>query len=301
MNRVAYSYSCLMAKLPESLAEKVRALASTIPDEAILNDEAGEKGRPHDSHITVKYGIHTTDIEEVQSLLASQPPLKATLGRTTVFWNDSIVLKISVQSQDLARLNKLISKNLDCTDTHPDYKPHITVAYLKKDEKYPYYFQDHFTDEFSGIEIELDTLVFSTPEGTKTMIKLSGKVASIARELRIATRLVAGTRSLIGVMQPDNSIKAVYCHSESYRNLDTLKDYYHSRGAVSHLVDGGDIEFLDENPEDLKRLGGSPKHYRSYNEFRESRTDYMFLFIRGHWFDVTDHLPGFASAWEKQD
>jgi 2'-5' RNA ligase len=55
------------------------------------------------------------------------------LTNVSIFDNDDYdVLKIEVESDALNKLNQAISDNLDCTDTHPTYNPHVTVAYLKK-------------------------------------------------------------------------------------------------------------------------------------------------------------------------
>jgi hypothetical protein len=134
------------------------------------------------------------------------------LGKTTIFWvGDSVVLKISVQSSDLAALNANVRRKLECTDTYPDYKPHITIAYLKKNDKNPYWFQKYMTNDFEGIELELNELIFSMPKGPKYKITLGderiedriSKVSkettmnTIARELvRVSKEVMAGTWSL---------------------------------------------------------------------------------------------------------
>lgn len=168
MKRRSYSYSCLMAKLTEPLAEQVKGFGLSIPEHRIFNDSRGEKGRADEPHITIKYGIHTVDPAAVMAMVDWYVPLKATLGKTTVFWNDdSIVLKVSVQSRDLTALNTKIRRELECTDTYPDYKPHVTLAYVKKDETNPYWFKKYQKNIFDGMEIELDELVFTTPGGNR--------------------------------------------------------------------------------------------------------------------------------------
>lgn len=212
MNRKAYSYSCLIAKIPESLAQKVRDFGASIPNEDIYQDNTGERGRQEEIHITIKYGIHTTDVAEVLDVVEKTKPLKVKLGKTTIFWvGDSVVLKISVQSSDLAALNANVRRKLECTDTYPDYKPHITIAYLKKNDKNPYWFQKYMTNDFEGIELELNELIFSMSKGPKYKITLGderiedriSKVSkeitmnTVARELvRVSKEVMAGTWSL---------------------------------------------------------------------------------------------------------
>jgi 2'-5' RNA ligase len=190
MKRIAYDYSCLMAEIPDDVAQEIIAFADTIPDEHIYEPDNDEKGRTKHAHITVKFGIHTTDLADVEKVVAGSPLLRAKLGRVTAFNNeDFVVLKVSVQSEDLTKLNGKIKRELECTDTFPDYKPHVTIAYLKKDEKNPYYYKDFCTDDFLDREIMIGNLTFSTPKGTKDRIMLGGEVGKVAREIRIAGNL----------------------------------------------------------------------------------------------------------------
>ena len=182
-NKVAYSYSCLMANLPKPLANKVKEYAASIPDKFIFETNDGEMGRERNPHITIKYGLHTTDLKDIMEVLDGQGPLRATVGRVTSFLTPkSIVLKISVQSQDLVVLNKKVCRQLDYTDTYPEYKPHITIAYLKKSDSSPYYFQDYFHDNLAGTEVVLENLTFAVPGHRKYPIDL-GSMDRLASEL----------------------------------------------------------------------------------------------------------------------
>lgn len=170
-----YSYSCLMARFPEPLAQMVRDYGMTIPDERIYDDEDGEMGREDKPHITVKYGLHTSDPREVMSKLEGQPSVRVTLGKTSVFVNgDYVVLKIGIQGRDLFRLNKYVSDVFECTDTFPEYHPHATIAYVVNDPKEPHWFNEYGTDMFDGVEVQFDELIFSVPSGKKYRIPLTG-------------------------------------------------------------------------------------------------------------------------------
>jgi 2'-5' RNA ligase len=174
--RTAHSFGCLLARLQEPLASKVRALALSIPDDRIFDDEDGELGREDKPHVTVKYGLHTSDTELVASKVSGFPPFPIALGRVSVFHGDGdfVVLKVSVQSRDLKVLNRHISKTLECTDTHPEYHPHVTIAYLVKDPQNPYYYRDYYTDQFDGQVAEVDVVEWSPAEGPKQNIPLEG-------------------------------------------------------------------------------------------------------------------------------
>jgi len=193
---LAHSYSCLMAVLPDDAADRLRQFGLSIPNDCIYQDESGDKGREGQFHVTIKYGIHTKDPEEVkEAIVPLLKPLGARLGKVTVFNGDEyVVLKVSVQSEDLTRMNQAVRQNLECTDTFPDYKPHITIAYLKKDPKNPYYFQDFCTDEFDGMEVVFGKLKFTTPDKKKYSMSLSSGVnkEAVARELITIVDIMEG-------------------------------------------------------------------------------------------------------------
>ena len=69
MRREAYSYSCVMARLPEPLASMIREIAEEIPDSLVHDDGSNEQGREDEPHVTVKYGLHTEDPEEVAAVV----------------------------------------------------------------------------------------------------------------------------------------------------------------------------------------------------------------------------------------
>lgn len=186
---IAYSYGCIMAELPEHLAQKVRDYALTIPDAEIYDDGSGQHGREDDPHTTLKYGLHTDNPNEVAAVLSNEPPPTIKLQRISAFHNDEyIVLKIGVSSPELHRLNKIVSDNLECTDSFPDYKPHITIAYLKKNPKDPYYYQKYFGDIFRQDKFELDEVLFSTADDDDYIIPLTGAKSLVVS--RVAERFM---------------------------------------------------------------------------------------------------------------
>jgi len=172
----AYSLGCLLARLPEPLASRIREIAGAIPDEFVHDDEDGELGREDSPHVTVKYGLHTSDPDEVMEKVSGWPAFPITLGKTSVFHGDGdfVVLKLGVQSRDLMALNRHVSKVFDVTDTHPQYRPHVTIAYMVKNPEDPYYYREFYTDEFEGQVVEIEELEFSPADGPKHIIPLGG-------------------------------------------------------------------------------------------------------------------------------
>ncbi len=186
----AYSYGCVMAVFPEALTERVVAFSARIPDADVYDDGSGEQGREDEAHITVKYGLHTDDPAAVEAVLGGEGPALAALGGMSVFHNeDCVVLKLGVESKDLERLNRVISKGLECTDGRPGYRPHATIAYLRHRKDDPYWYRELFGDEFAGEAVEFDRLRFSTPDKSKVWIQLGFAPMAMAARVAVAERV----------------------------------------------------------------------------------------------------------------
>lgn len=177
-----HEYSSTQFNLPPEHAKAITDLAATIPDEH-LNTEAG--GRETEPHITVKYGLHTDDAEKVRALLKDQPPIPVTLGTTSIFPADekavqrggadvSDVVKADVDSPALHALNQKIADALPHTDTHPEYKPHATVAYVKPGLGKQY----EGNSAVAGRTMMMHSVTFSGKDGQKVEIPLTGKPAT---------------------------------------------------------------------------------------------------------------------------
>ena len=188
--RVAGDFGCILARFPEPLAQQVRDLGLSIPDQFISSEE----GREDKPHVTIKFGLHTSDPDEVRRKLAGQPPVRATVGPMCVFHGDRnpyVVLRFQISGIDLVRLNRYISREFECTDTWPSYRPHATIAYLIKNDEDPYYYQKFYEDSLVGTEIVFDTVEFSTADRQKFDIPLGGtwKTAAALELLGIAKEM----------------------------------------------------------------------------------------------------------------
>lgn len=204
-----HDYSSTQINLPPGPASKIERIAAEIPD-ADLADE----GREKEPHITVKFGLHGNDPDAVRALLAKEPPIKVSFGKTSLFQNDEAdVVKVDVDSADLHRLNKLIADALPNTDTHPEYKPHATVAYVKPGlgKKYagnPIMQGDSFT---------IKEIVFSGQDGTKTVIPLGGKRIGIPQIPAMAGFTPMGAKPIgepVAVVEAPGSVPKIGAKGE---------------------------------------------------------------------------------------
>src|SRR3990167_6120006 len=172
--RDTHSFSTTQVNLPAAHAARIVQMAQAIPDEDIAEDGRAGDSEGSAPHVTVKYGIHSTDVEDVRTVLADEPPIVVTLGATSFFPNSESgsgdVLKIDVDSPDLHRLNAKIADALKTTETHPTYIPHVSLAYLKPGKGKQY----EGDDSLKGQTMTLDTLTFSTKDGKIFEIPLTG-------------------------------------------------------------------------------------------------------------------------------
>lgn len=163
-------YTSTQVDLPPEFAKLQQQAAAQIPD-----SELSEDGRESNAHITVKYGLRTENPADVRDLLAGEGPIKAKVGKVSIFPasgdRNYDVVKMEVASPDLHRLNKKIATNLKVTDTHPEYKPHITLAYVKAGEGKKYVGK---SNALTGKTITIDKLTFSGRGGQEEVIPLKG-------------------------------------------------------------------------------------------------------------------------------
>lgn len=193
MRRMAFSYGCLMVGLPDHLSKAVKSYSDSIPFSLKQKTEDMPHGVPSDVHITVKYGILTEDVKEVADVVCGTKPIIVKLGKASVFFNqDTIVLKIGVESAGLSVLHKKICKRMDVANTYGEYKPHVTVAYLLKNESDPYFYRDFLNDNLEGQEFEVCQSEFSSASGQKHIIDFDGSIYPLfnGRAAKIASMLV---------------------------------------------------------------------------------------------------------------
>jgi len=122
------SYSCLMLDCG-ILKDDIEKIQTRIQKSDIY-DQTGY-GLETEPHITVLYGIHTADPETVASSVDCRVVSYSLTGLSLFENSEFDVLKCTVVSDDLHALNKQCTDCLDYTNDYPDYKPHLTVAYLK--------------------------------------------------------------------------------------------------------------------------------------------------------------------------
>lgn len=165
-----YDRSSTQYDFPDKVADKVlRWSKKNVPDNIL-----GEDGREDEIHVTVLYGLFTTDPSEVVEIIKKHKikSFDVRLSLITAFLNgDQDVLKIDVESNGLHNLHKLLRAELKNDNKYPEYRPHVTIAYLKKGESEKFIGRD----DFQGISCKVNSIVFSSKTGEKVDVPLLGR------------------------------------------------------------------------------------------------------------------------------
>jgi 2'-5' RNA ligase len=165
-----HKFSSTQVNLPKEIADKIFAFGRRIPDK-----DLADNGRETEPHITIKYGLHGWDSKFVEEALAGEGPVTVKFGKVSLFENDDFdVVKVDVESPGLHRLNKKIAESQPNTETFPDYKPHITIAYVKKGKGKRYVGKGRL----EGKTVTLSSVTFSGRDGERVEIPLAGKPKS---------------------------------------------------------------------------------------------------------------------------
>ena len=169
-----YPYSSVQINLPSILADQVMRWGRDMVQEKDIYCPPNDliHGREDEVHITLLYGVHAHSHEEVQSVLSGQNPFEVRLGHISVFTTNEEfdVIKIEALSSSLFYLNHLLRTNLPNTSNYSVYKPHVTIAYVKKGTDYKNLIGDDYFKEWKWTN---STVIFSSKNGQKTPIRLN--------------------------------------------------------------------------------------------------------------------------------
>ena len=167
-----YDYSSLLIEPSDELVDNIISWGfDHVPNESLFFDTKDPGfGREDDIHITIIYGIHTQSVKAVENLFDNEKCFECTLGKINVFNKNPKfdVLIIEVNCENLHRLNQKMRKELEATENHPIYVPHVTICYLTKG------LGNKFIGDktFFGEKFKVNKVFFSSKYGKKTTIEL---------------------------------------------------------------------------------------------------------------------------------
>lgn len=172
-----HQYATSQIQLPGDMAKEVTAIANQVPASALNPEEthggpSASDGREKDIHCTVYYGLTEDNPKLLTDTIKGFGPIKVTLGPLSLFeTGSSDVLKLSVESEDLQRLHRLIAAKVPHIDTFPDYKPHVTCCYCLPGKGSDYL---TLTNPLAGKSFTATVVVFGDRKGNRTEIGIAG-------------------------------------------------------------------------------------------------------------------------------
>lgn len=171
-----HDFSCILYRFNKDIKKQIQDMIKAIVNDDIIY-KRGDHGIEKDTHITIKWGIPFDETEELKEFLNNKKPFEIELGEISLFdnsKNDDInydVLKIEVKSQQIHSLHKSISSNFEDEEPKRDYKPHLTLCYLKKG-KCPEEILGK--NRMTGTKIKVNNVLFIDKDGKETKINLNG-------------------------------------------------------------------------------------------------------------------------------
>lgn len=100
-------------------------------------NELTPAGPEFDTHLTIRYGVDKFEPLKIKSLIRDFEPITVRIVDIDCFpdTKDGAAVFFKVEpSDELLRLRQTIEDNCECCEpTFPDYKPHITIAFVKKE------------------------------------------------------------------------------------------------------------------------------------------------------------------------
>jgi len=95
------------------------------------------------------------------------------------------------------------------------------------------------------------------------------------------------TRSRIGKLQNDGTVRSIYCHWDGYieNNGKILVENYKDEEVIDRLLNVGDISSLREMPEDIGQgYGKEARVSQSVEDYLGIGEEYNYLFKDGEWY-----------------
>lgn len=157
-------YNLAGNKSANKLAAKIKTVQGTMDP-----NDLDVKGLEDDLHVTLRYGVED-NADSAVAALSTTPKARARVKGVTVFpTEDGDAVVLELDSKDLQANRHIADTIPGKANDYPDYRPHITVAYVKPGlgEKY----RQALEPQFKGDYVELEDLVFSGRDRQQTKLR----------------------------------------------------------------------------------------------------------------------------------
>lgn len=166
----SHKYSCAMLNISDKNASVFEYWAQKNISPGCISYEEDEIFEDDVPHVTIKYGLHDSEPDRLKKIVKGIKSIKLKFGKISKFdTNPNFdVIKVDVISKELEKLNKKISNEIEHSDEFSKYKPHLTLAYIKKGECKDLIGNDFFNE----LEDEVHEIYFTSKTGEEHFIKL---------------------------------------------------------------------------------------------------------------------------------
>lgn len=162
-------YSSVHINLNKELSEEIIQWGDdNIQENDIFFDLSNHfYGREDEPHVTLLFGLHTSNPNVVSPLLVHHP-FEVTLEDMFMFESSPSfnVLAIKANAPELYALNNKMRTQLPYTNRY-NYMPHVTIAYVKKKRYIP------MNNAFKNKKFLADHYIFSSSLGLKKRFQFS--------------------------------------------------------------------------------------------------------------------------------
>lgn len=149
----------------------IKTIKQFIDEDDLYKPEHEDFGYCKYSHSTILFGLlHDDDLPNLvkEYLIPLDELNDIYVKNISLFENKEYdVVKMDIKSKDLKKMNKKLRNNFEYTSDHPEYHPHLTLAYIKKGKGKKYTIEN-----IKKIKLEPDKYVYSSPEFKKTTIDI---------------------------------------------------------------------------------------------------------------------------------
>lgn len=163
------------------LGKKHAAAVAAIPDEHL-----GVEGRESTPHVTIRYGLKDDSpkaVARIREAVKAVPSFEAPIGKTDIFppgehskGDNPVIAKVEPTSE-LRELRKAVQGAGEFKeDTFGEYKPHVTLGYVKTKFGEGYKGGSHL----EGANVKVDHVVISKRDGSQEIIPLANAADSPA-------------------------------------------------------------------------------------------------------------------------
>jgi 2'-5' RNA ligase len=168
-DNVVREYGCVMAEVTIS-DNDWDSIQSHIEDDEIY-DKDNDFGREDNPHVTILYGLHKSNADEdIKEVVDTFEPFEVVLEKVNIFENDDFdVVKFSISNDSLDKYNKKLVE-LPHTNDYPDYKAHLTIAYVQPGEGKE--ISKRYKD-MKSMTYKVDTIRYSKPDRSNEYYKLN--------------------------------------------------------------------------------------------------------------------------------